>query len=124
MRIKAVAIVVLLLGGAMLVYWGMFLLQGMPVAGIPILSELANALLAVISGIGLLLRRKWSVPSSLFLAGMWTYGVLGGINLVLENGLDFSSPFGAVTDAVLFPLVLVFGIYAAGVVWRERRSFR
>jgi hypothetical protein len=123
-KVKVVAIVVLLFGIAMLVYWGMFILQGTPIAGIPILSELVNAVLALIGGIGLLGLRKWSIPTSLFTAGMWTYGVLGGINLVLEKGLDFTSPFGAITDAVLFPLVLVFAVFLAIFVWRNRAIFQ
>jgi hypothetical protein len=122
-QIKVVAFIVLLLGIAMLVYWGMFVLQGMPIAGIPVLSELVNAGLAFVSGIGLLRLRKWSIPTTLFTAGMWAYGVLGGINLVLKNGLDFSSPFGALTDAVLFPLILIFSVYLSIVVWRDRELF-
>ena len=123
-QIKVIAIIVLLMGVAMLFYWGMFLLKGMSTVGIPVLSEFVNAGLAFISGIGLLRRRKWSIPTSLFNAGMWAYGVLGGINLVLEKGLDFSSPFGAITDAVLFPLILVFSIFFASIVWRNRTAFR
>jgi hypothetical protein len=122
-QIKVVAFIVLLLGIAMLVYWGMFVLQGMPIAGIPVLSELVNAGFAFVSGIGLLRLRKWSIPTTLFTAGMWAYGVLGGINLVLENGLDFSSPFGALTDAVLFPLILIFSVYLSIVVWWNRELF-
>ena len=122
-QIKAIAVVILLLGIAMLVYWGMFMIQGMPISGIPVLSELVNAVLALTSGIGLLCRDKWSVPVSLLTAGMWFYGVLGGIQLVLEKGLDFSSPFGAFTDAVLFPLILIFAVYMAIIVWRNRELF-
>jgi hypothetical protein len=123
-RIKTLAVVVLVLGIAMLAYWGMFVVQGMAVAGIPILSELVNAALALTCGVGLLRKQKWSVPASLFLAGMWAYGVLGGIQLVLENGLDFGSPFGAIIDAVLFPLILVFAVYMAVTVWRGREAFQ
>ena len=122
-QIKLMAVVILLLGLAMLVYWGMFVIQDMPISGIPVLSELVNAGLALTSGIGLLRRHKWSVPVSLLTAGMWFYGVLGGIQLVLEKGLDFSSPFGAFTDAVLFPLILVFAVYMAVVLWRKRELF-
>ena len=122
-QIKVIAIIVLLMGVAMLVYWGMFFLKGMSTAGIPVLSEFVNAGLAFISAIGLLRLRKWSIHTSLFTAGMWAYGVLGGINLVLEKGLDFSSPFGAITDAVLFPLILVFAVFFAFIVWRNRAAF-
>jgi hypothetical protein len=47
---------------------------------------------------------------------LWDYGVIGGIGLVLQHGLDFMSPFGAITDAVLFPLILAFSVYMAVVV--------
>ena len=122
-RVKVVAVFTLLLGVAMLVYWGMYLFQGMPLAGIPILSELVNAGLALVSGIGMLSLKRWSIPTSLFTAGMWAYGLIGGINLVLEHGLDFGSPFGAFTDALLFPLVLIFAVVLAIVVWRNREMF-
>jgi hypothetical protein len=94
-QIKVLAIIILLLGLTMLVYWWMYGLQGLPLAGIPVLSELVNAALVLVSGIGLLRLRKWNTPFSLFTAGMWAYGVLGSIQLVLEHGLDFASPFGA-----------------------------
>ncbi|MBI5953838.1 MAG: hypothetical protein HY865_19465 [Chloroflexi bacterium] len=119
-QIKIAAFVILALGIAMLVYWGMYVFQGMPIAGIPVLSEIINAALGLTSGIGLLRRQKWSIPASIFTGGMWAYGVLGGINLVLEKGLNFSSPFGAAADAILFPLILVFAVYLAVVVWRNR----
>jgi hypothetical protein len=45
--------------------------------------------------------------------------VIGGINRVLENGLDFTSLFGAVTDAVIFPLVLIFALYTAVMIWNN-----
>lgn len=122
-NLRMVSAIVILLGLAMLIYWGMFVLQGMPVAGIPVLSELVNAALALASGLGLWRLRRWSIPASLFTAGMWAYGVLGGIQLVLEHGLDFTSPFGALTDAVLFPLILIFAIYMAFVIWRNREKF-
>jgi hypothetical protein len=123
-RLKVVAVVTLVFGVAMLVYWGLFVAQEMSLAGIPVLSELVNAALALVGGVGLLRRRRWSVPVSLFVAGMWAYGLLGGINLVIEHGLDFTSPFGAITDAVLFPLILIFAVYMAVVVWRNRERFQ
>jgi hypothetical protein len=119
-----VSAIVIFLGFAMLIYWGMFVLQGMPITGIPVLSELINAVLALVSGIGLLRLRKWSIPTSLFTAGMWTYGVLGGVQLVLEHGLDFTSPFGAITDAILFPMILIFAVYFAFVVWMNKEAFK
>ena len=116
-------LVVLLLGLAMFVYWGMYLVQSMPLEHIPILSEIVTALLAIVTGFGLLYRRHWAVPCSLVLAGMWSYGVIAGIGVVFQNGLNFTSPFGAITDTVLFPLILVFSIYMAVTVWRQRERF-
>ena len=122
--IKAIAVIVLLMGLAMVVYWIMFLIQRIPIEDIPIYSEFVTALLAFSTGIGLLFLKSWSVPCSLVLAGMWCYGVIGGIGLVIQNGLDFTSPFGAITDAILFPLILLFSIYMAVFIWRKRELFQ
>ncbi len=122
--LKRIALIVLLLGLAMVIYWTMYLMQRMPVGDIPVLSESITALLALVTGFGLWFRKYWAVPCSLVLAGMWGYGVIGGIALVLQHGLDFTSPFGAFTDAVLFPLILVFAIYMAVIIWRQRELFR
>ena len=122
--LKVIAVVVLLLGLAMVVYWVMFLVQKMPIGDIPVLSESVAALLALITGFGLLYRKYWAVPCCLVLAGMWGYGVIGGIGLVLKQSLDFTSPFGALTDAILFPLILIFSIYMAVTMWRQREWFR
>jgi hypothetical protein len=57
--------------------------------------------------------KRWCVPCSLALAGLWAYGVIASIQMVIENGLDFTSPFGARTDAILFPLILAFSVFMA-----------
>lgn len=114
---------VMVFGLAMLVYWGMFIFQQIPIEGVPIISELVTAFLAIISGIGFLKMKSWSVPLSLVLSGLWLYGVITGIQLVLENGLDFRSPFGALADAILFPMVMVYSIYMAIYIWRKRNLF-
>jgi len=44
---------------------------------------------------------------------MWGYGVIAGIGVVLKHGTNFDSPFGAITDAILFPLILRFAISMA-----------
>jgi hypothetical protein len=116
-------ILVMLFGLAMFVYWGMYLVQGLPTVGVPVLSEIVTAILAMCSAYGLFRLRSWSVASSLVLAGMWAYGVIGGIQLVFDHGLDFSSPFGALTDALLFPLVLIFAVSMAVYLWRHRKLF-
>jgi len=111
---------VTLFGLAMFVYWGMYIIQQIPIEGIPILSEIVTACLAVVTGIGLIRMKSWSVPLSLVLAGLWAYGVITGIQLVFEKGLDFTSPFGTLTDAILFPMVLIYSIYMAIYMWRKR----
>jgi hypothetical protein len=99
------------------------ILQGRPIEGIPILSEMVAACLAIITAVGLMRMKSWSLPCGLALAGLWAYGVIAGIQLVMENGLDFTSPFGALTDAILFPLILAFSIYMTIYLWRNRRVF-
>ncbi len=118
-----ITFLVFLLGIAMLVYWVLYFVRGMPLEGVPVLSELVTAALALITAMGLLHMKWWSLPFCLVLSGMWCYGVIGGINLVLEKGIDFSSPFGALTDTVLFPIVLAFALYMATYIWRHRELF-
>ena len=108
----------------MVVYWMMFFLRKMPIGDIPIISESVTALLALVTGFGLLFGRQWAVPCCLVLAGMWGYGVIAGIGVVLRHGINFPSPFGAITDSILFPLILLFSIYMAVVIWRQRVWFR
>ena len=40
--------------------------------------------------------------------------------MVLERGLDFTSPFGVIVDAILFPSIATFSFYLALVTWRSR----
>jgi len=122
-QLTFITALVLIFGVAMFVYWGLFILQGMPIEGIPILSEMVAACLAMITAVGLMRMKSWSLPCGLALAGLWAYGVIAGIQMVMENGLDFTSPFGALTDAILFPLVLAFSVYMAIYLWRNRRVF-
>jgi hypothetical protein len=122
-QLTIITILVAIFGVAMFVYWGLFILQGIPIGGIPVLAEMVTACLAIITAIGLIRMKSWSIPCTLMLAGLWGYGVISGIQLVIENGLDFTSPFGALTDAILFPLILVFSIYMAITIWRNRREF-
>jgi hypothetical protein len=122
-QLTLITILVCIFGITMFVYWGLFIIQGIPIDGIPILSEIVAACLAIITAIGLMRMKSWSLPCGLALAGLWAYGVIAGIQLVLEDGLDFTSPFGALTDAILFPLVLAFSIYMAVYLWRHRSLF-
>lgn len=125
--LKAVNVIgwlVLILGFAMVIYWVLYIVHQMPVGDIPILSESVTALLALTTGFGLLRRKSWAVPSTLVLCGMWAYGVIGGIALVIQHGLSFDSPFGALTDALMFPLILLFAIWMVVTVWINRGQFR
>lgn len=125
--LKAVNVIgwlVLILGFAMVIYWVLYIVHQMPVGDIPILSESVTALLALTTGFGLLRRKSWAVPGTLVLCGMWAYGVIGGIALVIQHGLSFDSPFGALTDALMFPLILLFAIWMVVTVWINRGQFR
>ena len=124
---KAITIVgwlVFVLGLTMVVYWLLYIVRKMPMGDIPILSESITALLALITGFGLIQRKSWSVPYTLVLCGMWAYGVIGGIALVIQHGLSFESPFGALTDALLFPMILLFAVWLAGTIWCNREQFK
>jgi hypothetical protein len=108
---------VVLIGGLMMItYWIAYIAQGMPLKGIPLLSELVNAVIALITAYSLFRMKRWSYPVGLVLARMWIYGVLGGIWLVVTEGLDFPSPMGALGDAIAFVLVLVFSVYMIAVL--------
>lgn len=69
-------------------------------------------------------RKHWAVPFCLVLAGMWGYGVILGVGVILQHGLNSTSPFGASADAILFPLIVASLINMAVVVWRQREWFR
>jgi hypothetical protein len=49
--------------------------------------------------------------------------MIAGIGIILRYGINFDSPFGAITDIILFPLILLFAIYMAAVVWQKREWF-
>ena len=62
----------------MFVYWTLYALMGMDMTGLPILCELVNAFLALVSAIGLLRRHILAVPltSNLYSrdVGVWSLG--------------------------------------------------
>ncbi len=123
-----ISAVVFLLGLAMIVYWTKYILDGLPLTGIPLLPEGTAAVLALVTGVGLFLRQRWALPAGFVLAGFWLYGCFGGINLVLyeltvNRSLGFQSPIGALTDAVLFFLITAFAVFLTGYLWRTRRLF-
>ena len=117
--ITVISIIIFVFGLLMVGYWTLYICQGLPLKGIPIGSELVAAVLAIITAIGLFRMRPWSLATALILCGLWVYGVVAGINMVIENGLDFKSPVGALTDAILFVVVLLFSIFMAIFLWRR-----
>ena len=117
--ITAISIIIFFFGLLMVGYWTSYIWQGLPLKGIPIGSELVAAVLAIITAIGLFKMRPWSLATALILCGLWINGVVAGINLVIENGLDFKSPVGALTDAILFVIVLIFSVFMAVFLWRR-----
>jgi hypothetical protein len=121
--ITGIGCIVLSMGLVMILYWILYLFRQMPIGDIPILSESITALLALMTGYGLIRRKRWAVPCCLVLSGMWAYGVIGGIALDLQHGLSFDSPFGAITDAVMFPLILFFALWLAVTIWNNREQF-
>ncbi len=114
---------VFVFGLMMIAYWSAYIIQGMPLEGIPLASELVNAAAALVAACGLFRMKRWGYPAGLVLAGMWIYGVVGGIQLVVVEGLSFSSPMGALTDAIMFMLVLAFSIYVIVYLWRKQDLF-
>ena len=122
-NIIALSVVVFIFGIMMVGYWISYLAKGLPLEGIPIASELINAALALVTAYGLFRMRPWSLATGLVLSGMWIYGVVQGINLVIEKGLAFSSPIGAFTDAVIFVIVFIFALFMIIFLWRKRVHF-
>jgi len=114
---------VFIFGLMMWAYWIKYLLDDLPLKGVPLLPELVNATLALVTAYGLFRKRRWSLPAGFVLGGMWIYGVSGGLNLVLVEGLSFKSPIGAVSDAVIFVVVLIFSMGLISYLWKNRRLF-
>jgi len=117
--ITIISVIIFIFGLLMIGYWTSYILQRLPLIGIPLGSELIAAVLAITTAIGLFRMKPWSLATGLILCGLWIYGVVGGINLVIENGLNFESPVGATTDTILFVIVLIFSIFVAVFLWRK-----
>lgn len=121
--ILILSIVVFIFGLMMIGYWVSYLVKGLPLEGIPLASELITAALALVTAYGLFKMKSWCLTTGSVLCGMWIYGVVQGINLVINKGLDFSSPIGAFTDAVIFVIVLIFAVWMIFFLWRKRAIF-
>jgi len=125
-NIVVVAIVVFILGLMMAGYWTKYILDGMPLKNIPIIPEGMAAVLALVTAFGLFRMKPWSLLTGLVLCGLWLYGCVGGINLVMYDllaagRLEFESPVGAWTDAVLFLLITAWTVFLAFFLWSIRR---
>ncbi len=124
-NLKILSVLIFILGLAMFGYWIKYIIDGLPLEDIPILSEGVAAVLALITGPGLYYRKKWSVPAGLLLCGFCLYGCMGGVNLVLYDlfvyeELKYTSPIGALTDAVLFVVIIIFALVLAVFLWKRR----
>jgi hypothetical protein len=120
------AIVIFIIGLSMFSYWTKYILDGMPLQNIPIMSEGIAAILALTTGIGLFRMRKWSFVTGILLSGFWMYGCIGGINLVIYDLLvlgkiNFQSPVGAWFDAFLFVIITCFATYFVCFLWNKRK---
>jgi hypothetical protein len=117
--------IIFLFGLMMFGYCVKYIIDGLTLENVPIASEGIAAILALITGIGLFRMHSWSFATGMVLCGFWIYGCVGGINLVVynlvvHNKLNFESPVGAWTDAILFLVVTGFALVLIFYLWRMR----
>jgi hypothetical protein len=110
----------------MFTYWTKYILDGMPLKNVPLIPEGMAAVLALVTACGLFRMKPWSLMTGLVLCGLWLYGCVGGINLVMYDllaagRLEYESPVGAWTDAVLFLLITAWTFFLGFFLWRMRR---
>ncbi len=122
------SIIIFFLGVMMFGYWTKYIIDGMPLKTIPIASEGVAAILALITGIGLFKMRKWAFATGILVSGFWMYGCIGGINMVLydlivHKQLNYQSPVGEWTDAVLFIVITIWAAIVVIYLWRMRKIF-
>lgn len=121
--IWVISAIILILGLAMMGYWIAYVKQGMSLEGVPLASEILTALTALVAAYGLYRMKRWGYVASLLVAGMWVYAGVSGIGLVATKGLEFSSPIGAMSDLVVFILLLFFCCFLIGYLWRREDLF-
>ncbi len=117
--------IIFLLGLMMLGYWTKYIIDGMPLESIPIASEGTAAILALITGIGLFKMKKWAFATGILVSGFWMYGCIGGINMVVydlmvHKQLNYQSPVGEWTDAILFIAITIWSTILVIYLWRMR----
>ncbi len=123
--ITVISIIIFLLGLMMLGYWTKYIIDGMPLKSVPIASEGTAAVLAIITGAGLFRMKKWAFATGILVSGFWLYGCIGGINMVLydlivHEQLNYQSPIGVWTDAVLFIVITIWAAMLVIYLWRIR----
>jgi len=121
------SVIIFVLGVTMFAYWSKCIMDGMTLKAIPIASEGIAAILAIITGIGLYRKKSWSLFTGLTLSGLWIYGCVGGINmvvydLIVSNKLNYESPIGPLTDAIIFILVTAFAVILIFYLWKIRNQ--
>ena len=121
--VRILAVIILIVGLMMIGYWIAFIMQGMPLEGIPIASEITTALTALVAAFGLFRIRRWGYVISLVVAGMWIYAVVSGFQFVAAEGLDFSSPIGARLDLVAFIAVFLFSLFLISYLGKRSELF-
>lgn len=121
------SVIIFVLGLTMFAYWTKYILDGMTLKNIPIASEGIAAVLALITGIGLYKEKSWSLFTGLSLSGLWIYGCVTGINmvvydLIVSKKLNYESPIGSLTDAIIFIFVTAFAIILIFYLWKIRKQ--
>lgn len=118
---KSVAVLLLVEGVGILVYWARFYLEGNLPGGLHTLSggsyiafhiaaEAAVALAAMAGGLGILRGREWGMAASLVAVGGLLYTGINSLSWSLPAGDTLTGVFGAVTGLALVSLVgLYFG---------------
>jgi len=127
-NILVISSIMIVLGLMTLGYWTLYLTKGLPLDDIPLAAEGINAVLAIITGIGLLKRKKWAFATGILVSGFWLYGTIGGLNIFLydimvHQKLNYQSPIGGWTDAILFVITAIWAIILFVTLWRNRKSF-
>ena len=109
----------------MIAYWTKYLIDGMPLRNVPLIPEGLASFLAAATGIGLLRMRPWALVTGMVLGGFWMYGCIGGVNmvvydLIVHKQLQYQSPIGPLTDALLFIAVTCWAAFMVASIWRNR----
>ena len=125
-HLTVISVIIFIIGLMMIFYWTKYIINQMPLKDIPIASETIAAILSLATGIGLFLMKQWSFITGILLSGFWMYGCISGINIVIYDlivykQLQFKSPIGALTDAILFFIITMYSIFIVIYLWNIRK---